>query len=142
MGQSITDELVNRVRRLETQLRWQRRFLAVLIAVSILSVVGIAAGPSDTLRAKSFLLVDDDGKLRASIVVNQKGGAAFNILSTKWDIQASLGNSSEGDPFLALYGKKNGKLDVKAFMALSDGEPSLQLRDKNGKTLFSAIRKP
>jgi hypothetical protein len=45
--------------------------------------------------------------------------------------------TTDGTAFVALYGKRNGKVDVKASMSLSDDEPSLLLRDKNGKTLFS-----
>jgi hypothetical protein len=137
MGQSITDELVNRVRTLETQLRWQRRFLTVLIAASILLAIGIAAGPSDRIRTKSFSVVDDNGNIRASIGINKTGGAAFNVFSKKGELEATLGDTTDGTAFVALYGRRNGKIDVKASMSLSDDEPSLLLRDKNGKTLFS-----
>ncbi len=74
--------------------------------------------------------------------MNDSNGVGFNVFSPDRELKASLGTNGKGEPFLALYGKKNGKLDVKAFMALSDGEPQLKLRDKDGNTLFSAIREP
>jgi hypothetical protein len=138
MNQVLADELMDRVQSLERQLRRQRRFLAVTIAVAILAGVGIAAEPSGDIRAKSFTLSDGDGKIRATIGLDDIGGVAFSTFSRTGALAASLGDNAKRGAYVGLYGTKNGEPNVRAYMMLSDGEPSLLLRGKSGKTLFAA----
>jgi hypothetical protein len=116
--------------------------LALLIGVSVLLVIGIAAGPNDTVTAKAFIVKGDNGKGRASIAVNDSNGVAFNVFSPEGEIKASLGTSGKGEPFLVLYSHKDGKLKSRAYMSVTDDEPHLALVDKDGETVFNAMRQP
>jgi hypothetical protein len=140
MNHTITDNLMLRVKKLESQLRWQQRFFALLIAASILATVAIAAAQSRDVTATSFTVIDRNGKKRATIGINRGGGVAFSVFSPRGELDVALGDTADGNPYLALYGKKKGKInegEVQASLIVSDGEPSLALRDKSGEVVFS-----
>jgi hypothetical protein len=130
----MNDELINRVRMLESQLRWQRRCLALLVSVSVLIVVGVAAGPSTALRAQSLTLVDDDGKTRIVISVLKSGLAGIRMYSPDGKIDASIaGSNGKIEPSVLMYTRKDGKAVVGASMSINEGEPRLGIEDKDGK---------
>jgi hypothetical protein len=138
MGNENRDDLAGRVAKMERELRWWRRcgFLLTPLGVAVLMGMGMAA--PDSLRVKSLSVVDDKGQIRANMAVNDSAGVAVNVYSREGNLRGTLGVTGEGAPNLSLYGRKNGKPFVQAYVAIMDGEPVISLLDRDGETLFRA----
>jgi hypothetical protein len=139
MANENQDDLVGRVAKIEKQVRWWRRCsLLLLLLVGITALLGMGRADSQSLRVRSLTVVNDDDKPRVKINVKESGGGVINVFNRDGHLGGSLSVSEEGAPFLALYGRKEGKPFVQAYMALSDEGPSISLLNKNGDSLFRA----
>ena len=101
-------------------------------------LMGMAA-PALDLKARHLTLVDDQGRTRANMQVTDGGGVGINILSADGALRGTFGTTDKGDPFLGLYGRKDGKPFIRAYMLLED-ESHIALLDKDGETTFTAPR--
>jgi hypothetical protein len=117
--------------------RSMRRYRAALTAVTVIAAAALAGRPSlvgaekapGVVQAKSFELVDDNGRVGASL------GSAGDVTSLafydkKGKPRASLGNSGDAT-FLAFY-DKTGKTTRVALSTTGDNA-SLRLNDEAGK---------
>jgi hypothetical protein len=139
MGNENRDDLTGRVAKLERELRRWRRcgFLLAPLGVALLMGMGRAA---PDLKVKSLLLVDDRDQVRASMLLNERGGVGINILSADGALRGTFGTTKNEDPFLGLYGRKDGKPFIRAHVSLLDDEAKIVLLDKDGETTFDAPR--
>ena len=92
-------------------------------------------GTAKEIRAKSFVLEDENGKPRARLGITECGPGLM-LLDEKGELCAGLSMTETG-PLLALY-DENGKGRVVLFVT-QDG-PHLALHDENGKVTWSAIK--
>jgi len=156
-----------RLERLEVELgrarRWNR-WLLLLVGLAVgacLVVSGLvgreaqAQAAQQEVRAQRFVLVDDNGKVRAKLetspdgpalwLYDEKGkprvvltalkeGSVLNLYDEKGEPRAGLG-LTEGRPGLSLY-DETGK--TRAALDLTEDGPSLHLWDKDGKVLWQA----
>jgi hypothetical protein len=126
-----------------------KRWATVLSAVCLLATVvamAYAAGKTKApavavMRAQRFELVDDEGKVWATLGFEKPAGAAkarptsrqvsLRLLDRSGAVRARLGLSQEGGvPELELQtGRAGARLDLR-----EGGEPKLSLRDANGRT--------
>jgi hypothetical protein len=159
--------LAARVERLERQNRWLMRTLVIVAAAAaFLVAIAAAAKPDipDVVTAKSFQIVDNDGKIRgelgftddgaqglvlrdpdgkerALIAVSPDGFAAMRLFGATGDksfagITVSPHGSGLGLAYLDADGNYRVGLDIQG--ESPDQTPSLKLFDKDGKELFSA----
>jgi hypothetical protein len=136
-------DVAGRIARIEKQLRWWRRCsLALALLVGVASMMGMRAEPEKlkvrSLTTESLTVLDNEGRLRANIAVNDSGGVGINVYTRGQTLGGTLGVSGDGEPSLALYGRKAGKPFVQAFILLSDGEPKIRLLNRDGDDLFVA----
>ena len=152
-----------RIEKIERQLAHMRWFNRALIACIVLSLglwfipktFGPATAWARTLQASSFVLVDENGKPRASLSVLE-GGPALVLNDENGKLSALLEVIKEG-PRLLMH-DENGKSRVLLLLAregaglsLSDENgmtragllmgkngPKLVLYDENGKSIWSA----
>ena len=151
-----------RIERLEQN---NRRLLAGLVTVILLGI-GVAAIPKpggdvvDEVRARAFILVDDNGKTRAALLVSTNGPGLYLLDGNKQarvslDISKDMSGLADCAPGLVLA-DKNGTLRVQlvtsqndSWLQLSDknntrrvrldldkDEPALDLLDETGKTIW------
>jgi hypothetical protein len=97
------------------------------------------------VRAQQFLLVDENGKRRAGLTVNQMGAGLF-FLDENGKPRAMLGMEDKAAPGLIfgmedkagpalLLADENGK--PRAWLSVSKDGPGMGLLDANGKTIWS-----
>ena len=158
-----TDERLDKLEKeLARAKRRNRRLLAALgLAAGAFALVWIVAGTANraeaqgsgvptAIRANAFVLVDENGKMRARLSVNKNGvalallnrngipGAALTVVKgapglTLYDENAKGGAVlavGKDGPGLTLF-DENGKAD--ATLAVLKGEPGLSLLDEKGK---------
>ena len=90
---------------------------------------------ADIIRARSFELVDKDGKLRAGLGLSDYGGPSLFLYDKNGKNRAGLG-LADGVPILMIR-DKDGK--TRAGLGLSDdGGPRLELYDKDEKVIWTA----
>lgn len=82
------------------------------------------------IRAKSFVLEDDNGKLRAMLADIKDIGTMLTLMDENGKLRAGLGVLKDGLS-LVLY-DENEKSRVS--MAVNEDGPALSLSDENGKT--------
>ncbi len=124
-------DLTDRMRLLETKYRWRTRFTGSLVlALAVTLVMGQEAAQKPTeplqneVRAKRFVLVDDDGDCRASL--------GF-IPGRKVHGRSVPGFESA---VLSLFAKSN-KTAI-TLMVMHDGRPAMMLNGKDGKSRIMA----
>jgi hypothetical protein len=92
-----------------------------------------SGGTAKEIRARSFILEDENGKSRAALLAS-KDGAGLALYDKNGELLAALGVIKDR-PTLALYDEK-GK--IRAYLAADEDGPLLVLRDENGKIRFVA----
>lgn len=115
------NDLDSRIARLEKQNRWLRAVSIAALAVAIIPVFlgSRFAAEGDVVKAKAFLLIDDDG--------NPKG--AWGILSNGKKVQFLMAHDAkESGPSISLWIDKEDAMIGTKF----DGKPNIIL---NGNTL-------
>ncbi len=86
---------------------------------------------AEVIRAKQFVVVDQDGNMRAELSLNADGKPGMALYDENEKYRVTLGLNKDGEPGLRLY-DKDGKTSV--MLSLNkDEEPSLWLADKSGK---------
>ena len=114
--------------------RKNRRLTLALMSVGMAAVMAVAMGQgapavvTQAVKARSFILVDDDGKVRGIFGV-VKGGPLLSMYDENGKGRATLTVSSYG-PGLTLR-DENGK-ERATLTAVKPG-PLLRLFDQNGK---------
>lgn len=147
--------LEERLDQLECKCRNLRRILGGFVVAGA-AVFLIAAAPNpakDSIQTKSLEVLDDDGKVRVrigpadegfGIVVYDKDGA-FQATLTDAPLGAvmQLNKQGGGIQLMAVEGgcgitmcDENGK--PRALIVHQENKPQIMLKDKEGKTVFSA----
>jgi hypothetical protein len=124
--------LQSRLRQLEVR---QRRLQAALgsgVVVLAAILFGQCASRTDTVRARSFVVVDGEGRTRATLAV-EEDSTRLRLFDEKGTRRASLALTKEGFPGLALFhdGDQPG-----AILEVGPQGPVLRLHDAKGNTLF------
>jgi hypothetical protein len=103
--------------------------VAALSAPSIPTALAQAGGPVNEVRASRFVLVDENGKIRAKLFVN-KNGPVLDMLDENGKSRIGLTTNEDG-PWLGLF-DEDGKL--RARLGVTKVGPWLGLFDEDGKT--------
>lgn len=124
------EAVVKRLEKVESQnrrLKWAGGLVLVVLCAVVL--MGQASPKKRIVEAEQFILRDVDGNMRAflslvedspSLVLHDKHGNPVVL----------LGVFQDGSPSLAFFDKQHNPCAV---LSVSDGSPSLTLRDKDGK---------
>ena len=138
----------------------------VLAGVAIVAVSGVAGWPFqpsagnedrlyEVLHAEQFVLLDNDGNMRAELVTHN-GEPGLRLFDTEGITRAAIG-MVEGEPRFVLadangnpraelrthYGESGISLldangNTRAALATTDGSPALGLLDADGNAIWSA----
>ena len=137
-----------RLEKMEQELaqakRLVRRFVIAALACVGVLVVGWAGVLQTTaqekaqvlpeVRARNFVLVDENGKMRAGLTV-LKYGPGLNLIDENGKIRAQLGVGMNGPGLFLLDENGKGRTQLIAGM----NGPELFLLDENGKTRAGLI---
>lgn len=130
------DKLTERVNRLERQNRWLKIGAAV-IAVAVLAVVLMGQAPgekvleADTVKAKEFRVVDDAGKVWATLDARIDGMPILALYDAAGERRVELVRYPDGTVGLELddaTGERRAELSMYAH-----GGPGLKLYNAAGK---------
>jgi hypothetical protein len=99
-----------------------KRFAIVVVGASFLVLFCLAAEPKreipqntpGVLRARAFELVDDAGKIRASITVETNGSAVFRMRDAEGTIRVKIDAKETGSGLLLLDETTNPGVQVLA----------------------------
>ena len=112
---------------------WRRLVIAlaglngVLLAVVLMqSRRAVAAGETDTLRARALELVDERGRVRGQLTVESDGEAVLRLRDSDGQIRVKLGAGGDGSGLLLLDGAT---------------EPGIHMLAKSGGTSVTLTRK-
>ncbi|MBI3609963.1 MAG: hypothetical protein HY204_04565 [Nitrospirae bacterium] len=98
------------------------------------------APPAKVVAAEKFLLVNKEGRTRATLATLADGRPRLDLHDSDGKPRAGLYLLPDGSPRLALF---NGQGMHRALLALlPDGEPGLILFDKDGKPQASFVLTP
>lgn len=114
-----------------------QKAITLLVAVNVLLLVCIAAQPKpdahqsvqSIVRARAIELVDDQGRVRASLNVETNGEVVFRLRDANETIRVKLGASESGSGLLLLDDSTNPGLHVLA----RRGNTSMTLINKDGR---------
>jgi hypothetical protein len=113
--------------------RVNRLLLVVTGALVVAGVTGLTVTAQEkratTLRARAFVLEDDDGRPRGGLSVTEYG-SALALFGLNGDVQATLSLSQEG-PSLTLF---DANAKERVTLRASKDAPSLKLADSSGAT--------
>ena len=134
-----------RLEKLEQELRAERRCNRWLLATVGLAAMGVVLAWSlantattvhaqvpKVIRANEFILEDQDGKTRASLIV-LKDGPILTLLDENGTPRVGLSGDKDG-PGLSL---RDGNGKNRVILAVTTGGPWLQMLDRNGKKIWS-----
>jgi len=114
--------------------RWALVIAAVCLVVTAAAIAyaaGQATAPvQEVVRAQKFELVDEAGKMRAALAM-LPSGAGLGLYDNDGKLRADLLLLSDGGPRLRLLDKE--EKPRAGLMLLADGSPALVLYDKDGK---------
>jgi hypothetical protein len=141
------EERLEKLERELSRAKFRNRWLLAGVGLAVgIGLVAWAFGPTAALaqstraaltevRANSFILEDENGKVRAMLITT-KDGPRLSLLDENGKPRAGLGVSKDG-PSLSLY-DENGK--DRAGMAMTKDGPKLGLFDENGvrRTMLGA----
>ena len=113
-----------------------QRFLVALTAVNLVLVLlaftqtrSIAApGAATVLRGEALELVDQNGKKRARINVEDSGEVVFRLIAPNGEVRVKLGAGNDGSGLLLL----NGSTEPGVHALAKTGGSTLQLSDESG----------
>lgn len=147
-------ELEKRIAKLEIQNRWFKRIGATLVVVAGVAFISGQRRTDDIVEARTFVLKDSAGTVRAMLSTTTEGGALFSLRDKDERGRIGLLVKANGQSELALL-TKNGKVrslwamypNGKVMFALNDeveqprgvwellpnGEITLTLGDKRGR---------
>jgi len=160
MTKTPTDTLAARLQRLERQsrrLKWGAVAFAVVLGAGLLMGQARPNKVAKTIEAERFVLRDRRGQKRAELLT-WRGSPTLNFLDTNGAIQVSVGlaqsrrpgleqaslrlYSADGKNAQAVLGISHGRPSFRIFskegngrveLTMLNGEPTIELRDKNGK---------
>jgi len=147
-----TSTLEDRIQALENHVRCQRLVITTFFCTAL--VVGIGAtfdsalaaddDVADTVKAKAFLVVDDEGTILAEMTSRGEAGMIATYTAND-DTQTALGSSDEGGGYITCFNKK-GEIQVnlggdqdggQIVTNTISGEPRIVLSgDENGGTVL------
>jgi|SRR6478609_2980524 len=94
--------------------------LNVLLAVALVIAIFVAARPAPDqnvlpiVRTQQFELVDKNGKVRASIKIEDSGETVFRLMDEDQTIRVKIGGSKEGSGLVMLNNETNPGVHVLA----------------------------
>jgi hypothetical protein len=130
--------VLQRIDRLERDhRRWKSLACIPMIILGLILILGISdykMGVFHEIRAQQFILVDADGKMRASLRVGSDESAALALVDKDGWTRAGLAVLPDGSPRLRLYDQKEKprsglgvRQDGLGVLALADTEGTLFL---------------
>ena len=105
----------------------EMRVMALEVQVERQQAVRVQAG-TDEVRAKGFVLVDDEGRERAMLVMTKDGPALF-LSDENGELRAGLAAYKDG-PGLALFDEEG---EARATLVVGKHGPEMSLFDETGK---------
>ncbi len=90
---------------------------------------------AEVIRAKQFVVVDQDGNMRAELSLNKDGEPGLRLYDKDGKTSVMLSLNKDEEPSLWLA-DKSGKR--RAGLGLDNGEPRMAFVGKNGQVLFRA----
>ncbi len=133
MSEPTLPDLTHRLDRLERENRWLKRGgLVALVVLAGAFMMGQAAPEKIplVLKAHSFQVVDQAGKLRARLGVGADGAPRLLLYDKAGKLRGMLGVRPNGASHLFFSGP-DGKL--RAGLVVIDGVPRLDLHDETGE---------
>lgn len=136
----MNDNVNERLARLERENR-RMKMAGVLMLALFAGVFLLGQAPrhssSDIVTARQFTMVDEDGKLRATLGMSESGVAGgLWLYDESENVRANFYSLLDGTVGLSLFdnhGNPRASLDMDA-----DGASSLVLSDKDGKPIWTA----
>jgi len=127
------DALERELRRTKRVNRWLLAVIGVIVIAGFtaLTVTGQEKRMATELRARAFILEDENGKRRAILSLFADGSPALSLYDANGKTRALLTMDTDGNPALGLFDanqKAGAMLNV-----FTDGGPALSLSDANGK---------
>ena len=142
--------------------RWKRGGLLIGVAGAIGLMIGAAkqADVAEVIRARTFALVDNDGKPRAALFVAEDGDANLSfydkaggsplgmdvtadglpgiyLLDSRGRSRIAMETASDGRAGLVFFGGSGDERKPQIIIGLNrDDKPSIGLLNTEGKTLF------
>jgi len=108
-------------------------FAFAMAVTNLIFIIFIAARPPkenfDKIIVKEFEMVDDNGKIRASIKAESNGEVVFRLKDKRGNIRVKMGASEDGSALVLL--DKNTKLGV--FVMAKRDTSSITITSKDGK---------
>ena len=158
MNDAALETLTQRLDRMERENRRLKRMGALAVAIVAALVLMAQATPAKVakvIEAEKYVLRDVHGKRRGELTVTDYGGTALWLTDEDGNIGAALSvvpdgarrlelvvkhgtkaevvvRPKEGDARVLLYDKT--RMPRVAMEVLPDGQPIVQIADKNGKT--------
>ena len=136
------ENMEREMRRVKRRNRWLLGTILLivggLIAPWVFETTAIRArskevGTVKEIRARSFVLEDEKGDVRAGLIVDKDGSPGLRLYDENGETRAAL----KDGPGLSLY-DENGK--TRATLGVVKGGPGLVLLDENGQVIWSAIK--
>jgi hypothetical protein len=124
--------------RIEYLERRARRSNRALIAVATLAaaipLLGLArqqaaAAPADVVQAKSFVVVDADGKTRARFGIEENNSTELRLLDSKGRLRIRAAIHKDQEPIVSVVDEE----DKNRVAMVYDGNPHFILSQKGGK---------
>ncbi len=92
--------------------------------------------PPKAIDAETVRLVDQDGRVRARLVLGSHGVPGLGLWDQDGQVRITLGLGADGEPSLNLLDKE-GRLRA-SFKLGRGGTPELTLSDMDGQSVWSA----
>jgi hypothetical protein len=134
---SVSEQLVRRIERLERQNQTLRRYLTVAAALAVIGAVALTAFEAAsqtragaTVESNRFVLRNPEGKIVAALGVNSYGTANLVLLDKQERMRATIGVNDNGDPAFVLANPEGQQRLT--LIHTSDG-PGMIMLDQNNK---------
>jgi hypothetical protein len=123
-----------RLEKMEMKMRRNNHILLVVVFLAVLAITLGTTGIKDVIEARAFILVDDNGKARAKLLID-KGMPGLALCDENGKSRVVLGVNKDG-PGLALC-DENEKYRVG--LGVNKDGPALLLTDENEKTRIGLV---
>ncbi len=132
-----TEERLGNLERELTAVKRRNRWMLGGVALLILGCLTIAAtsGDKQAIRAKSFILEDENGEIRAVLDVGKHYGVALGMYGVNGGGGIFLNVNEDDEPALSMHGT-NGKTRIDLRLN-KDGDPGLNIWGTNNRGLLT-----
>jgi hypothetical protein len=118
---TVTVVLQRLARLEEARRRWKLLGIGTISVLALVVLLGAAGGTKvpEEIRAKQFVLVDQNGKIRAMLRSFENGSASLTVNDDAEKPRITMGVEGVGNPLLALI-DRTGK-DARVFLSMIQG---------------------